>query len=69
METNKPRNNPSLSLNQNHTEFIENQNNCTLCGHQLDIEVESYLEDYTLKEEAFCPKCDIKTRVKNHKMH
>lgn len=48
--------------------FIETQNHCALCRTELDISVESYLEDYFLKEEAICPKCKIKTRVKNHKI-
>ncbi len=48
--------------------FIENQNHCALCNSVLNINVESYLEDYYLREEAECPKCHIKTRVKNHKL-
>ena len=48
--------------------FIESQNHCALCNSALDIKVESYLEDYFLREEAECPKCKIKTRVKNHKI-
>ena len=49
--------------------FIESQNHCALCGSQLEIIVESYLEDNYLREEAICPNCEIKTREKNHKMH
>jgi hypothetical protein len=48
--------------------FIESQNHCALCNSVLEIQVESYLEDYYLREEAQCPKCNIKTRVKNHKI-
>jgi hypothetical protein len=48
--------------------FIESQNHCALCGSELKIKVESYLEDYYLREEAECPSCNIKTRVKNHKI-
>jgi len=56
-----------LSKREKH--FIEAQNHCALCGSELEIRVESYLEDNYLKEEAECPQCDIKTREKNHKMH
>jgi hypothetical protein len=48
--------------------FIETQNHCALCNTPLEIKVESYLEGYFLREEAECPKCKIKTRVKNHKI-
>lgn len=49
--------------------FIEVQNTCPLCNSQLTIRVESYLEDYTLREEASCPSCQLMARVKDHKMH
>lgn len=51
------------------SEFIENQNQCVLCNSQLEIRVESYLEDNLLKEEAICPHCNIKAREANHRMH
>lgn len=53
---------------KHHWAFIEKQNQCPLCGSQLDIQVESYLEDYTLREQAHCPSCEVLTRVKDHKM-
>jgi len=49
--------------------FIEVQNTCPLCNTGLDIRVESYLEDYMLREEASCPNCQVLARVKDHKMH
>ncbi|MGE0762159.1 MAG: hypothetical protein AB7N80_02660 [Bdellovibrionales bacterium] len=48
---------------------MERQNQCPLCGQQLEIRVESYLENYTLREEAHCSHCDVLARVKDHKMH
>ncbi len=48
--------------------FVESQNQCALCNSPLEIKVESYLENYFLREEAVCPVCNIKTRVKNHKI-
>jgi hypothetical protein len=44
--------------------FIENQNNCALCNTELTIKVAA--QDLSLVEEANCPQCKIKTRVKNH---
>lgn len=52
-----------------HHDFVQVQNTCPLCNSQLTIRVESYLEGYTLREEATCPKCQILARVKDHKMH
>lgn len=49
--------------------FVEVQNTCPLCNTGLDIRVESYLEDYMLREEASCPNCQVLARVKDHKMH
>ncbi len=58
----------SLHLPKRHQSFVEMQNTCPLCNSQLTIRVESYLEDYTLREEASCPKCLVLARVKDHKM-
>lgn len=52
-----------------HEAFVQIQNTCPLCNSQLTIRVETYLEDYTLREEASCPSCRILARVKDHKMH
>jgi transcription elongation factor Elf1 len=57
------------SAKRRHQSFVEMQNTCPLCNSQLTIRVESYLEDYTLREEASCPKCQVLARVKDHKMH
>ena len=66
MEHQKPANNKQ---NKRHQAFVEHQNLCPLCGTQLSIKVESYLEDYNLREEAHCPNCDLLARIKDHKMH
>ena len=52
-----------------HQTFVQLQNSCPLCQSQLTIRVESYLENFTLREEASCPKCQLPARVKDHKMH
>ena len=48
---------------------MEHQNQCPLCGSELEIKVESYLEDFQLREEAHCTNCDLLARIKDHKMH
>lgn len=62
--SNMEKNNMGVQQNA----FIERQNCCPLCGTQLEIRVESYLEEFTLREEAHCPECDVLARVKDHKM-
>ncbi|HMN68739.1 MAG TPA: hypothetical protein PKC28_09410 [Bdellovibrionales bacterium] len=52
-----------------HQSFVRVQNTCPLCNSQLTIKVESYLENFTLREEATCPQCQVLARVKDHKMH
>lgn len=54
------------NLNQHQISFIERQNNCTLCGTQLDLNVEPYYNEGLAREEAYCPNCNVKTRIKNH---
>ena len=49
--------------------FIEKENICPLCGIQLYVVVELSLKDSSLKEEAHCSNCCIRTRKRNHKMH
>lgn len=56
-------------LADRHVQFIEDQNHCALCGSELTIKVEAHLEDCFLREEAFCEKCDVKTRAKDHRKH
>lgn len=68
MATNKSPNRDKKNLNLDEQHFIEMQNHCALCNTALEIKVETYLEDFYLREEAECPTCKIKTRVKNHKM-
>ena len=55
--------------NQKQDQFIEMQNHCPLCNGTLEIKISSYLENYSVKEEAYCNTCNIKTRSKDHKFH
>jgi hypothetical protein len=65
----REKNNSGKSNRRRHQNFIQNQNTCPLCNSELSIRVESYLDNFMLKEEASCPQCQVLTRVKDHKMH
>ncbi len=47
-----------------HQEFINSQNNCVLCGTALELLHIRMDETQSLKEEAHCPQCDVRTRAK-----
>ncbi|MCB0410920.1 MAG: hypothetical protein KDD22_00230 [Bdellovibrionales bacterium] len=63
-----PNSRVRTDLTPQHEAFIEIQNSCPLCGHWLEIHVESLLEDFNLKEEAHCPQCEVPARIRNHKL-
>lgn len=46
--------------------FIESQHHCALCNTELRIRIRREPDAPFLIEEASCPKCKIKTRVKSH---
>ncbi len=45
--------------------FVSIQCNCALCANNLEITVSS-VDTGEVREEAFCPKCDMKLRSKSH---
>ncbi len=47
-----------------HSEFIKSQNHCVLCDTELEINHVASDDSKTIKEEAFCPQCTLKTRNK-----
>lgn len=49
-----------------HREFIISQNNCILCGTVLELKHIFEHGTTEIKEEAFCPHCEVKTRAKTH---
>lgn len=51
-----------------HREFILAQNNCVLCGTVLELHHLKDHEEGEIKEEAFCPACEVKTRNKTHSL-
>lgn len=46
--------------------FIALQCNCVLCATQLELKVTSEENSLEIKEEAFCPQCNIRMRSKSH---
>jgi len=54
---------------QKHREFIISQNNCILCGSVLELKHAVEIESPEIKEEAFCPHCEVKTRAKTHALN
>ena len=46
--------------------FIALQCNCVLCATQLELKVTSEENSLEVKEEAFCPQCNIRMRSKSH---
>lgn len=49
-----------------HREFIISQNNCILCGTVLNLKHISDRNTAEIKEEAFCPHCEVKTRARTY---
>lgn len=48
--------------------FIALQCNCVLCATQLELKVTATDDAAEVKEEAFCPQCNIRMRSKSHKL-
>jgi hypothetical protein len=49
-----------------HREFINAHNNCVLCSTVLELRHLRSEKDLEIKEEAYCPQCDLRTRAKNY---
>ena len=47
-----------------HQEYITSQNNCVLCGSNLELRHMPVPEKNEVKEEAHCPSCEMRTRAK-----
>ncbi len=45
--------------------FVSLQCNCSLCATNLEISV-SALDNGEIKEEAFCPQCELRLRSKSY---
>ncbi len=51
-----------------HKEFVESHNNCVLCSTVLELRHIRTSEPLEIKEEAYCPQCDLRTRAKNYQL-
>ena len=45
-------------------EFINAQNHCVLCGTVLELKHVADQAESQIKEEAYCPECEVRTRAK-----
>lgn len=53
----------------NHREFIQAHNNCILCSSVLELRHVRAEQALEIKEEAYCPHCDMRTRTKNYTLN
>lgn len=53
------------SNNAKQQAYLKLQCNCVLCSTSLELKYENH-GNGEIKEEAHCPKCDIRARVKIH---
>ena len=52
-----------------HRDFIQAHNNCVLCSSVLELRHLRSEEAIEIKEEAYCPHCDMRTRAKNYTLN
>lgn len=45
--------------------FVSLQSNCSLCTTNLELSV-TVMDNGEIKEEAFCPQCELRLRSKSH---
>lgn len=58
-----------LSEEIHHQDYIQSQHNCALCGSNLELIHDVNKPDSLIREEAFCPECEIRTRAKIYGIH
>jgi hypothetical protein len=47
-----------------HKEFIHTQGHCVLCRNKLELRHFPQKQDHQIREEAYCPECDVRARAK-----
>lgn len=50
-------------------EFLNDHNNCILCGTVLELRHTVVEEKNEIREEAHCPECEMRTRAKTFGVH
>lgn len=53
---------------EEYEQFIQIQNNCTLCGSSLDFEYENKTQ-FKIVEKCSCPHCGLKGRERAHSLN
>jgi hypothetical protein len=51
-----------VSPKKEHQPVIEDQNHCCLCGSKLKFQHKIDYQSLNVKEEAFCPSCQIQMK-------
>lgn len=51
---------------KHHREYINSHNNCILCQTVLELRHIRHDQSMLIKEEAYCPDCDMRTRAKEY---
>lgn len=50
-------------------EFIQLQDHCTLCNTALEVQHLADFGTWSVREEAFCSCCDVRTRNRLHALN
>ncbi len=52
-----------------HQNFVQSHGNCALCRSPLQLKHIRNDSDAQIKEEAYCPECDVKIRARIHTLN
>ncbi len=55
-----------VSENSEHEIVLDDENNCCLCGSNLQFKHEVDYLTLTIKEDAHCPSCNIQMKSRSH---
>lgn len=50
-------------------QFLDDYHHCCLCGSELVFTHNTNFIALDVKEEAFCPSCNIRTKQNDHRLH
>ncbi len=56
--------NQELIQDEKYVVFVENENNCPLCGSGLELTYNSNYQTREMKEDANCPSCKIQIKTR-----
>ncbi|MEK7357653.1 MAG: hypothetical protein AAB250_14475 [Bdellovibrionota bacterium] len=55
-----------VSVSNEHENVLDDENNCCLCGSQLDFKHNVDYLTLKIKEDAHCPSCQIQMKSREH---